>query len=96
MFSKLDILVPKLIEIIDTIFFILRKVNKRVSRSLKSKKKRKYNDQRTNNDLQNTTQKTRDRATRTVTEYGTALTTILPILFLYLNAVVVIAEAFEP
>ena len=29
-----------------------------------------------------------------VTEYGTALTTILPILFLYLNTVIV--TAFEP
>ena len=27
-----------------------------------------------------------------VTEYGTALTTILPILFLYLNTVIVTAE----
>ena len=31
-----------------------------------------------------------------VTEYGTALTTILPILFLYLNTVTVTAGAFEP
>ena len=31
-----------------------------------------------------------------VTEYGTALTTILPILFLYLNTVIVTAEVFEP
>ena len=31
-----------------------------------------------------------------VTEYGTALTTILPILFLYLNAVIVTAGTFEP
>ena len=31
-----------------------------------------------------------------VTEYGTALTTILPILFLYLNTVTVTAETFEP
>ena len=31
-----------------------------------------------------------------VTEYGTALTTILPILFLYLNTVTVIAGTFEP
>jgi hypothetical protein len=31
-----------------------------------------------------------------VTEYGTALTTILPILFLYLNTVIVTAETFEP
>ena len=30
-----------------------------------------------------------------VTEYGTALTTILPILFLYLNTVIVTAETFE-
>jgi hypothetical protein len=30
------------------------------------------------------------------TEYGTALTTILPILFLYLNAVTVTAGTFEP
>ena len=31
-----------------------------------------------------------------VTEYGTALTTILPILFLYLNNVIVTARTFEP
>jgi hypothetical protein len=31
-----------------------------------------------------------------VTEYGTVLTTILPILFLYLNTVIVTAGAFEP
>jgi hypothetical protein len=31
-----------------------------------------------------------------VTEYGTALTTILPILFLYLNTVTVTAGTFEP
>jgi hypothetical protein len=31
-----------------------------------------------------------------VTEYGTVLTTILPILFLYLNTVIVTAETFEP
>jgi hypothetical protein len=31
-----------------------------------------------------------------MTEYGTALTTILPILFLYLNTVTVTAGAFEP
>jgi hypothetical protein len=31
-----------------------------------------------------------------VTEYGTALTTILLILFLYLNTVIVIAGTFEP
>ena len=31
-----------------------------------------------------------------VTEYGTALTTILPILFLYLNTVIVTAGTFEP
>jgi hypothetical protein len=31
-----------------------------------------------------------------VTEYGTALPTILPILFLYLNTVIVTAETFEP
>ena len=31
-----------------------------------------------------------------VTEYGTALTTILPILFLYLNTVTVKAGTFEP
>ena len=31
-----------------------------------------------------------------VTEYGTALTTILPILFLYLNTVIVTAWTFEP
>ena len=30
------------------------------------------------------------------TEYGTALTTILPILFLYLNTVTVTAGTFEP
>jgi hypothetical protein len=31
-----------------------------------------------------------------VTEYGTALTTILPILFLYLNTVIVTVGTFEP
>ena len=31
-----------------------------------------------------------------VTEYGTALTTILPILFLYLNTDTVTAGTFEP
>ena len=31
-----------------------------------------------------------------VTEYGTALTTSLPILFLYLNTVIVTAGTFEP
>ena len=31
-----------------------------------------------------------------VTEYGTALTTILHILFLYLNTVTVTAGTFEP
>jgi hypothetical protein len=31
-----------------------------------------------------------------VTEYGTALTTILPMLFLYLNTVIVTAGTFEP
>ena len=31
-----------------------------------------------------------------VTEYGTALTTILPILFLYLNNVIVTAGTLEP
>ena len=31
-----------------------------------------------------------------VTEYGTAVTTILPILFLYLNTVTVTAGTFEP
>ena len=31
-----------------------------------------------------------------VTEYGTALTTILPILFRYLNTVIVTAGTFEP
>jgi hypothetical protein len=31
-----------------------------------------------------------------VTEYDTALTTILPILFLYLNTVIVTAGTFEP
>ena len=31
-----------------------------------------------------------------VTEYGHALTTILPILFLYLNTVTVTAGTFEP
>ena len=31
-----------------------------------------------------------------VPEYGTALTTILPILFLYLNTVTVTAGIFEP
>ena len=34
--------------------------------------------------------------TFTFTEYGTVLTTILLILFLYLNTVVVTAGAFEP
>ena len=34
--------------------------------------------------------------TFTFTEYGTVLATILPILFLYLNTVIVIAGAFEP
>ena len=29
-------------------------------------------------------------------KYGTALTTILPILFLYLNTVIVTADTFEP
>ena len=31
-----------------------------------------------------------------LTEYGTALTTILPILFLYLNTFTVTAGTFEP
>jgi hypothetical protein len=31
-----------------------------------------------------------------VTEYGTALTTILPILYLYLNTVTVTAGTIEP
>ena len=31
-----------------------------------------------------------------VTEYGNALTTILPILFLYLNTFIVTAGTFEP
>jgi hypothetical protein len=31
-----------------------------------------------------------------VTEYGTALTTILPIVFLYLNTVIVTTGTFEP
>jgi hypothetical protein len=31
-----------------------------------------------------------------VTEYGTALKTILPIWFLYLNTVIVTAGTFEP
>jgi hypothetical protein len=31
-----------------------------------------------------------------VTEYGTALTTVLPILFLYLNTVIETAGTFEP
>ena len=30
------------------------------------------------------------------TEYGTALMTVLPILFLYLNAVIVTTGTFEP
>ena len=34
--------------------------------------------------------------TFTFTEYGTVLTTILPILFLYLNTVTVTAGTFEP
>ena len=31
-----------------------------------------------------------------VTEYGTTLITILPVLFLYLNTVIVTAGTFEP
>ena len=34
--------------------------------------------------------------TFTFTEYGTVLTTILPVLFLYLNTVIVTAGDFEP
>ena len=34
--------------------------------------------------------------TFTFTEYGTVLTTILPILFLYLNTVIVTAGTIEP
>ena len=34
--------------------------------------------------------------TFTFTEYGPVLTTILPILFLYLNTVIVTAGDFEP
>ena len=34
--------------------------------------------------------------TFTFTEYGIVLTTILPILFLYLNTVIVTAGDFEP
>jgi hypothetical protein len=34
--------------------------------------------------------------TFTFTEYGTVLTTFLPILFLYLNTVIVTAGDFEP
>ena len=34
--------------------------------------------------------------TFTFTEYGTVLTTILPILFLYLNTVIATAGDFEP
>ena len=34
--------------------------------------------------------------TFTFTEYGNVLTTILPILFLYLNTVIVTAGDFEP
>ena len=34
--------------------------------------------------------------TLTICRYGTVLTTILPILFLYLNTVIVTAGAFEP
>ena len=34
--------------------------------------------------------------TFTFTEYGTVLATILPILFLYLNTVIVTAGTFEP
>ena len=34
--------------------------------------------------------------TFTFTEYGTVLRTILPILFLYLNTVIVTAGDFEP
>ena len=33
--------------------------------------------------------------TFTFTEYGIVLTTVLPILFLYLNTVIMTAEAFE-
>ena len=36
------------------------------------------------------------RVIRSLVEYGTALTTILPILFLYLNTVTVTAGTFEP
>ena len=34
--------------------------------------------------------------TFTFTEYGTVFTTIIPILFLYLNTVIVTTGAFEP
>ena len=44
----------------------------------------------TNTDLQNIRHKTKDQG------YGTALTIILPILFLYLNTVTVTAGTFEP
>ena len=37
-----------------------------------------------------------DKGSIYVTEYGTALTTILPILFLYLKTVIVTAGIFEP
>ena len=47
---------------------------KEVIRSIKSKKDRQHNDQkkaqRTNKDLQNTTQKTKNRATRTPLQTG--------------------------
>jgi len=51
------------------------KETKQVIRSRKSKKDRQYNDQkkkdnRTNNDLQNTVQKTKDRVTRTSLKRG--------------------------
>jgi hypothetical protein len=42
------------------------------------------------------TDKGNNKITELRTEYGTALTTILPILFLYLNTVTVTAGTFEP
>ena len=60
------------------LILLVRKIikdTKRVSRSRKSQKYRQYNDQktkvkRTNNDVQNTTQKTRDCARRALLKSG--------------------------
>ena len=43
---------------------------KEVIRSRKSKKYRQHNEQRTNNDIQNIIQKTKDRATRNPMKMG--------------------------